>query len=51
MTMEVWAAGTLLCLGCGEEHVGVWMIGSEPVECPHCSMDLCVPADGIRFGE
>lgn len=48
---EVWASGTMVCLYCNAEHVGAWLIGSEPVECPYCSQMGCVPTDGIGFGE
>lgn len=48
---ERWGAGYLLCLSCAEEHVGTWLIGSEPVECPECGKMSCVPHDGIGFGD
>lgn len=48
---EEWASGYLLCLFCGHEHIGAWLIGSEPVECPQCEEMACVPEDGLGFGE
>ncbi len=45
---ETWATGTMVCLDCGEdEDVHVWLVGSEPVECPHCGEFACVPVDGF----
>lgn len=46
-----WATGYLLCLACGEEHLSSWHIGTEPLECPHCAEFMCVPCDGVGFGE
>jgi hypothetical protein len=44
--VEAWAAGELICLGCGyDEGIHTWLVGSEPVECSECSEMLCVPKD------
>jgi hypothetical protein len=42
----LWVASEMVCFGCGyDEGIHVWMIGSEPVECPECGFSLCVPKD------
>lgn len=47
-TSETWATGEMVCLNCGEdEGVHVWMVGSEPVECPVCSQMKMVPKDTV----
>lgn len=47
---EYWAAGEMVCLGCGHDRgVHCWLVGSEPVECPECGEALCVPRDGMGF--
>ncbi len=43
---DVWAAGEMLCLNCGhDEGIHVWLMGSEPVECPGCGEMMCVPKE------
>ena len=45
---EVWATGEMLCLGEACDYEGgvhLWMIGSEPVECPQCGENFCVPKE------
>lgn len=47
MPAELWAQGEMMCLGCGcdRPYIHVWLVGSEPVECPECSEMLCVPKE------
>lgn len=47
---EMWATGDMLCLECDYEGgVHVWMIDSEPVQCPQCGGNFCVPRDAEKL--
>lgn len=46
---ETWATGDVGCLRCDEFHLATWLIGTEPLECPHCDEGCCVPVDGVGF--
>lgn len=46
LVQKMWAADEMVCRGCGcDEGVHIWLVGSEPVECPECGEMLMVPKD------